>query len=340
MDAEKHSYTLEDIPANRRLIEELYAHGKITKQAREYALNFLYPHDQWGLWTSRLLLTISVTLILSGIVYFSAFNWARVPPHVKLGSIQLGIISCIIGAYFYSLQVTIGKTLMLSASVLVGVFMAVFGQIYQTGADAYQLFMMWSLLIFAWTLVSNFAAQWVLWLVITNIALVLWWGQAAFPSQQMRFMIYIYLSILNGTALILLEYFSMAKKYDWLQVHWTRMLLIIAILSIMLIPTVTLIMEVNKATQSIMLSGLVGIIGHAGAYYFYRYQALNIKSLAVAVLSIFIIVEALSIKILLEIFPRIDDLILLLMGFLTLGIFTFAIAHVREAAKEMGVDYD
>jgi len=46
MDTEKHSCTLEQIPANRRLIEILYLHGKITKEAREYAMNLLYPHNQ------------------------------------------------------------------------------------------------------------------------------------------------------------------------------------------------------------------------------------------------------------------------------------------------------
>jgi uncharacterized membrane protein len=174
MDTEKHSYTLEQIPANRQLVEELYSHGKITGEAREYALNLLYPHNQWGLWVSRLLLTLGAALVLSGIIYFFAFNWAKITPTMKLSSIEIGIFSCLIGAYFYSLQRMSGQVLLFSASVLVGVFMAVFGQIYQTGADAYQLFMMWSLLTLGWTLISNFAAQWIFWLVITNIFLVLW----------------------------------------------------------------------------------------------------------------------------------------------------------------------
>lgn len=194
MDTEKCHYTLEQIPANRRLVEDLYSHGKITREAREYALTLLYPHNQWGLWISRLLLTVSVVLILCGIVCFFAFNWTKITSAMKLFSIQFFIISCLIGVYFHSLQHANGQVLLLSASVLVGVFMAVFGQIYQTGADSYQLFMMWSLLTIGWTLISNFAAQWILWLVITNIFLVLWWEQVALPNTEMGFMIFSYLA--------------------------------------------------------------------------------------------------------------------------------------------------
>ena len=190
MDIEKHMRTLEQIPANRRLVEELYSNGKITCKAKEYALNLLYPHNQWGLWIWRLLLTIGVALVLSGIIYFFAFNWAKLIPAIKLFSIQFGIIGCLIGAYLYSLKRVSGQVLLLSASVLVCVFMAVFGQVYQTGADAYQLFMVWSLLTLGWTIISCFSVQWFFWLLITNIFLVLWWEQDALPTKEMQFMIF------------------------------------------------------------------------------------------------------------------------------------------------------
>ncbi len=111
MDTEKLKCTLDQIPADRRLVEELYSHGKISAQAREYSLSLLYPNNQWGLWISRLLLTIGAALVLSGIIYFFAFNWAKITPAVKLSSIQLGIIGCLIGAYIYSLQRVSGQVL-------------------------------------------------------------------------------------------------------------------------------------------------------------------------------------------------------------------------------------
>lgn len=340
MKIEKHHPTLEQIPANRRLVEELYFHGKITSKAREYALDLLHPHNQWGLWISRLFLTIGTGLVLSGIVYFFAFNWVGITPAVKLASIQFGMIICLIGAYSYSLQRMSGQVLLLSASVLVGVFMAVFGQIYQTGADAYQLFMMWSLLTLGWTLISNFAAQWILWLVITNTFLVLWWQQAALPTREMEFMIFTYMAILNGAALALREYFAVAKAQEWLEARWTRLVLAVATLLIMLIPIVALIVEPYSATKSVVLSGVIGLIGHGAVYYVYRYKLPDMGSLAATVLSACIAFEFFVFKTLLgESLWRADAGIYLIMGIATLGIFAAAIVYLRNVSKNLRVDH-
>lgn len=339
MNTENIKLTLEQIPANRRLVEELYSHGKITREAREYALDILYPHNQWGLWISRLLLTIGTALMISGIIYFFAFNWAEITPAIKLSSIEIGIIGCLIGVYYYSLQRMSGQVLLLSASILVGVFMAVFGQIYQTGADAYQLFLMWALLTLGWTWISNFAAQWIFWLVITNTFLVLWWQQAALPTKEMEFMIFTYMAILNGTALALREFFSMEKMYEWLEARWTRVALIVTTLFIMLIPIVILIIEPSRATKSIILSGVIGIIGHGAAYYFYRYKLPDMWSLAATILSGCIIIEAAGFKMVSEMFNRSGSIAFLLMGSVTLGIFTYAIIYLRQIAKEMEIEH-
>ena len=339
MDTEKHSYKLEQIPVNHRLVEELYSHGKITKNTREYALNLLYPHNQWRLWISRLLLTIGTALILSGIVYFFAFNWTKIAPALKLSFIQFGIIGCSIGAYRYSLQRMSGQVLLLSSSVLVGVFIAVFGQIYQTGADSYQLFMTWSFLTLGWTLVSNFAAQWIFWLTITNIFLMLWWQQAVLLDKDMEFMIFAYMTILNGAVLALREYFAAKKVYEWIEARWTRIALIIIILSITLIPILAWIFEPSKATESIVLSSVIGLIGHVVAYCFYRHRLPDMWSLSATILSSCIIVEAAGFKILSEMFGKSDSIMFLAMGLMTLGIFTRAIIVLRKITKEMETEH-
>ena len=340
MDTENLKCTIDQIPADRRLVEELYSHGKITREAKEYSLRLLYPNNQWGLWISRLLLTIGAALVLSGIIYFFAFNWEKITPLVKLFSIQFSIIGCLIGAYFYSLQRMSGQVFLLSGSILVGAFMIVFGQIYQTRADTYQLFMMWSLLTLGWTLISNFAAQWIFWLTIINIFLVLWWKQAALPSKEMEFMIFTYMTILNGAALALREYFSLEKDYEWLKARWTRVVLTTATLLIMLIPIVTWIVELNKATESIILSGVIGIIGHGTIYYFYRYKLPDMWSLATTVLSGCIIAEFLIFKLMLGgIFWRANSIMVLIIGLMTLGIFTTAITYLRKVLENMEDDH-
>ena len=271
-------------------------------------------------------------MVLAGIIYFFAFNWARIDPLVKLMAIQVGMVGCLTGAYYYSLSSLYGRTLLLSASVLIGIFLAVFGQIYQTGADSYQLFAAWSLLVLGWTLIANSAAHWLLWLVISNVALWLWWQQAALPSWEAKYLIYSYMLIANGIALALREYFVGRPSYEWLQSRWLRLMLVISILAFMLIPAVALILSFAEVTWSLWLSGSIGVVGHCLVYYTYRYQLPDMWALAAIVLSSCIILESLALDMLL--FG--GAVAWLLLALSTLALFTIALKHLRSVAQKIG----
>jgi len=328
------SITLDSIPANRRIIEELSSHRLISTDAREYGLRLLYPSQNWGLWVSRMLLVLGISLILSGIVYFFAFNWTKITAGMKLGSIQVSMLGCLGASYFYGLQRLSGKVLLLSSSVLVGVFLAVFGQIYQTGADAYNLFMIWALLTLPWVIISEFAALWVIWLVISNIFLDLYWTQAALPERETEMMIFSYLALFNGLFLGLREYFF-TKGVHWLGEPWTRMVLVVHILYFALIPTIALIQDPSRATHSIVFGALLSAVIHAAFYIIYRFKLPDMRALAATILSGCIILESVIFKALTEVFSHSDSIMYLLMGGITLGVFTLAIIKLRVIAKEM-----
>lgn len=330
--------TLAQIPANRRLVDELYAHGKISHEAREYALDFLYPADKWGLWISRLFLAVGTALVLSGVVYFFAFNWAKITPLVKLASIQGALLCCLLGAYYYKLERVSGQVLLLSASVLTGVFMAVFGQIYQTGADAYQLFMMWSVFIFGWTVISNFAPQWILWLAVTNIFLGLWWDQAALPERDMEAMIFIAFAALNALVLVLRELYLARTQAKWLDHRWLRVLLTIAVLVPLSTPLLIWIVESGDVPGSLKLSAVVGIVGHGLLYALYRFKFRDMWSLAAIALSLCVILETAVLDLLAAAFDDLEILMFLLMGLATIGIFSLAVLYLRRIITVMEAD--
>lgn len=336
MDTEKNNnLSLEAIPANRRMIDELSSHGMISATARDYALNVLYPPQNWGLWVSRLLLVLGVSLILSGVVYFFAFNWTKITPGIKLTSIQLAILGCLAATFFYGLARLSGKIMLLSAAVLVGVFLAVFGQIYQTGADAYNLFMTWALLILPWVILSEFAALWFVWLVISNIFLVLYWDQAVLPKYQSEMMIVSYLALFNAGFLGLREFFASHGK-NWLQDQWTRVVLVISILVYALIPAILLIRAPSRATHAVVIGAVLSAVIHAVFYITYRYKILDLWGLAATLLSVCIIIEFAISKALGEVFN--DAIMFLLMGSVTLGVFTLTIIKLRIIAKGMEAD--
>lgn len=141
------SLTLMQQEATPELVEGLYHQHFINERARVCALELLHPHQQWGYWIVQLLNILGFTLILSGLVYFFAFNWEEMPANYKFISIETALCCACYGAYAFSLAELTGKLSMSAACILLGIFLAVFGQIYQTGADAYTLFLTWSILI-------------------------------------------------------------------------------------------------------------------------------------------------------------------------------------------------
>ena len=330
--------TLEQTPANRRLVEELHAHGHLTTTARAAALEFLNPHDQWNLWISRLLLIVGSALALSGVVYFFAFNWSQIPPIAKFASIQIGIIAAVGAASVWGLTRTHGQVLMVGASVLVGVFLAVFGQVYQTGADAFELFAAWSVLILGWSVISNFAPQWALWLAVTNVALGLWWRQAALPTEEMAFLIYAYLALLNGMALAVREWGAL-RGVDWIARRWTRVLLAVVTLLALLVPATTLAMA-DDPTTSMLVTGIIGLIGHVVLYTAYRHLLPDAWAVSATVLSGCLVLDAAAYRILSSALGDNTAATWLSLGLATLVIFATAMVYLRSIAPKLKAAHD
>ncbi len=176
--------SLAHVMLDRAAVEDLFARRLIPPAAREDALAALDPPRRWGLWVARLLTSIGCALILAGIVYFFAFNWNRIPPLDKLAAIGGLWAAAAIGAVVAGPSRPVGQILAVIAIVLVGVFEAVFGQIYQTGADAWGLFALWAAVALPWAVLCNSAAAWAVWLAIANVGVVLWAGQTQ-PSLEM-----------------------------------------------------------------------------------------------------------------------------------------------------------
>ncbi|MEM6456810.1 MAG: DUF2157 domain-containing protein, partial [Acidobacteriota bacterium] len=109
-------------------------------------------------WLDHGLLFLGLGLALSGVVFFFAYNWEGMHRLVKLGLVEAGIAAAFSVAALSGLSGLRGKLALLTSSVLVGVCLAVFGQVYQTGADPWELFASWALLILPWTLLSRFQA--------------------------------------------------------------------------------------------------------------------------------------------------------------------------------------
>ena len=165
--------------ADRATIDTLYADGFLNKSAYASALSHIDKQREWWTWINRCLLFAGAASALAGIVFFFAYNWSRLPAMGKFSLVEIGLIACLIGAWKVGLDKIGGQVLLLAASIFVGVFLAVFGQVYQTGADSYQLFVGWAVLILGWVLLGRFGALWIVWLALVNTGLILYFTQVA-----------------------------------------------------------------------------------------------------------------------------------------------------------------
>ena len=321
---------LEKISTDKNLIEKLYKNSHISYNTRNLLLDLLYPNDNLGLWISRILMIVGAALTLTGIIYFFSFNWVKLTPSTKFSLIKTAMYSCLVLAN-RNVNPNIQKIALLSASVFVGIFMAVFGQVYQTGANTYELFLSWSVLIFVWTFISQIAVQWLFWLIITNISLILWWLQSGYAGK-MYWLIYTYLILFNGFFLALREFLVHKKYCEFLKPQWVREFIFAPVSLMMSIPIISWIVYWDKATVSCMTSGVVGLFGYAIIYYVYRYKLYDKMALSSIVLSSCIILDSFIYK-LIDTFIKDRAMIMFLMTIITLIIFVSGIDYITTTIK-------
>jgi uncharacterized membrane protein len=197
----------------------------------------------WTQWSHRALLAFGAGHLLAGIVFFFAYNWADLPDLAKFAIVEGALVATIVAALLLGLDRLHGQVALIAASVLTGVLLAVIGQVYQTGADAYQLFVAWMLLILPWTLASRSAAQWLLWLVVAGIALALYGEQVLVPEGMLtETEIATAVGLLAALALIARE-LAVPAGTIWLGGRWTRLVLLFAILFLLFWPAVVIVFD-------------------------------------------------------------------------------------------------
>jgi uncharacterized membrane protein len=156
--------SLDDIPP---IIE----YGLLPSHQYLKAVSLLRDGDFWKDWAVRALFVIAVGHILSGIIFFFAFNWNDLSGMTKFTIVGGGIVACLMAWIFAKLDSPAGHAFGIGSTVLVGVMYAVLGQVYQTPAMIHTPFVFWAILTFPFTLASRNLAHWTVWLVIFIVAI-------------------------------------------------------------------------------------------------------------------------------------------------------------------------
>lgn len=164
--------------------EDIYIISKysnLTEQEVDNVLKEKVYNDKeaWQKFLNIFVITLGVGFTVIGMVFFFAYNWADLHKFVKIGLVEMLIIATTIAVLLPKISTNISNIILMGASVLVGVLFAVFGQIYQTGANAYDFFLGWTVFITLWVLVSNFAPLWLFYVILINTTIILYSEQVA-----------------------------------------------------------------------------------------------------------------------------------------------------------------
>ena len=139
------------------------------------AAGILPDSARWLRFIDGLLLLTGALALASGAVFFIAFNWDALGRFGKFALVQALLLAAVLLYWRLGALRTAGQVALLLAAILLGVLLALYGQTYQTGADPWQLFATWGLLMLPWAAVGRFAPLWLLWLLLLNLAAALYY---------------------------------------------------------------------------------------------------------------------------------------------------------------------
>jgi uncharacterized membrane protein len=305
-----------DQPASVALVQEWRQSGLIGADAHGSLLAQLRSVRLWREWGALCFLVLGTALLLAGVIFFFAWNWDGMTRWQRLVVPVIGVLVPALGSRFLARSGLSEKMALLAASVMIGVFLAVFGQEYQTGADAYELFLGWSLLALPWVLAAEFPALWVVWLAIASTALATWWTQIGSASEGFAGSWQACLLAITGLhAVALVAREALAERLVWLRERWFRLwLLLVVILPLCGVTCLWIILEhKERHMQPVALAWLVAA---CLAFVVYRWRLKDSAAMAVAASSAGAVIVSAVARLLWELLDGMKDSGAVFLGFI------------------------
>lgn len=230
------------------------------------------PKPQWHNWIQQLLLLLGSSLFMAGVIFFFAYNWAAMSPIYKFSLIQCAILLLAGTSHYLGRNTLSGQTALAACVVMIGVLMAVFGQIYQTGADSYELFLGWAVLGFGLVVYSRFSGLWLIWLIICTTGILLFWDQVAHPGYKLSYpLCFLILASFHTCGLIFFET-GVGRRHLRQQGAWLNPLLLAVILTFLTLPVLELIFSWQQAEPINQLNGVIWLLTLSLSFLYYRFK--------------------------------------------------------------------
>ncbi len=290
---------LEDSPLDKGILFFLLSKKTVDPEKAKFALGKLgvYPSQKnWFKFVDTMLLVLSAGLFISGVFFFFAFNWDAMHKFVKLGLVSGGMLTVGIITFMRSnkeLAFQVGLSLL---CLLTGAWLATFGQIYQTGANAYDFFFGWTLLIIIWVVISRFPPLWIFLLVLLNTTAVLFAGQVLRVWDSTG--LFLSLSFINLFALAVWEYLAYFQAEatlgklmggeSWLKTRWVAWLIGIVFYA-MLTNLVGYVVFEDVPEMEVGMVSILALIFYPLGYFVYRNYIKDLVLMAAIALAVIVV---------------------------------------------------
>lgn len=158
----------------RLALHAVAAEHRLDRQATQQLFDLAALHRQparLDYWLPRGLAALGAALAGTGVIFWIAANWDQLGRAGHFALLQGLFVAACAGAWWRrGARVALG----LVALLTIGALFAYFGQTYQTGADAWQLFALWAALALPLCLAARSDIVWTPWSVVAMTAIVLW----------------------------------------------------------------------------------------------------------------------------------------------------------------------
>lgn len=125
---------------------------------------------------------LGCALIAVSILYLTAANWFMLPQFFQLAIPQLFLLLSAVASIFLVQHDYLVQCLHTISGLMIGLSLAVIGQIYQTGADSYLLFLIWSILLLPWLYRPNIGVFTLL-CIVSQLTLFLFFKQTFWADE-------------------------------------------------------------------------------------------------------------------------------------------------------------
>jgi uncharacterized membrane protein len=253
--------------------------------------NIMPTQKAWVTFINNLFLWIGCVALGFSFIYFLAHNWSQIGRFAKFALVETALVLSILVYLKTQISSVSSSAALTFSTILLGALMALFGQTYQTGADPWQLFFNWALLMTPWALISRFTTIWLVWLGLLNLSITLYCDAHSNPlSLLFGSKVSVLWALFTFNTLSFVAWYKLSQSCLWMQQEWAIRLIALAV-GVSITSLALFAILDNRVTDNLALP--VWVLFLASFYLLYRKFQVNLFMLAGGCLSGIVVTVAL-----------------------------------------------